>query len=240
MRLEWNRDGEKLYEAGVDRGVLYPLGGDGVPWNGLISVEEKDSGGQTEALRYDGIKYFDLVGGEDYQAVVTAYTYPDEFEECDGTRALVDGLLVTRQPRKPFGLCYRTMIGNDLVGEDYAYKIHLVYNATAAPSTKMNKTHTGTPEPLNFSWTIDAVPPRSTEFKPTAHIIIDSRTIPVDKMIEIEEHLYGNEEYNPYLPDQETVKAILSSPDPVANGGTPMAPGQEVLDGGTPYSTLTP
>jgi hypothetical protein len=157
-KIEWDKVGERFFETGVDQGVLYPNDAPGVPWNGIISIEESVSGGEAEALYFDGIKYLDTVSAEDFQATLTAFTYPDEFAECEGTLELAEGMFLPYQRHQTFGLSWRTKVGNDLDGVDHGYKIHIVYQATAAPSARAYQTLSDSPSPLNFQWTINALP----------------------------------------------------------------------------------
>ena len=210
-RIEWNVAGSRTFEAGVDGGVLYPRVGPGVPWNGLVSVSENASGGDVESLYYDGIKYVDVASGEDFQAVLEAFSAPPEFGVSDGQKALSPGLFVTHQPRKTFGLCYRTLIGNDLVGQEYGYKLHLVYNCTAAPSGRTNKTIGATVSVETRSWSIYTVPPPASTYRPTAHIVLDSTLIDPYIMAQIEALLYGHDGSDPYLPSVAEIVAVMDS-----------------------------
>lgn len=209
-KLVWNAAGERLYETGVDRGVLYPRQVPGVAWNGLVAVNETVLGGEAQPFYFDGIKYLDFVAAEDFQATIEAYSAPEEFAGCDGTKVLSPGLLATQQPRYPFGLCYRTLIGNDLVGQDYGYKLHLVYNATAIPAGVQHQTQDDGSSVTTRSWTINTVPPMATTYKPTAHFIIDSTKVDSGKLQTLENLLYGTNSTNPQLPTQETVIATLA------------------------------
>lgn len=209
-RIEWNQAGERFYEAGVDRGVLYPRQVAGVPWNGLVSVNETASGGETEAFYFDGVKYLDFVAAEDFSATIEAFSAPEEFAGCDGTKVLSPGLMVTQQPRYPFGLSYRTFIGNDLEGTDYGYKLHLVYNATASPSARTHRTMSDSPSLNTRSWTINTVPPAASTYKPTAHFIIDSTKVNKTKLTTLENLLYGSSTLSPSLPTQATVISTLT------------------------------
>lgn len=209
-RIEWNKAGERYFEAGVDQTVLYPYVGPGVPWNGVTSVSESTSGGDLESLYFDGTKYLDIVSGENFQAELTAFSAPPEFASSDGQKALSPGLFVTQQPRKTFGLCYRTLIGNDLVGAEHGYKLHVVYNCTASPSGRNNVTIGSTVTPGTRSWTINTVPPPATTFKPTAHLVLDSTLIDPYAMEQVEALLYGHEGAAPYLP---TVAELIATLD---------------------------
>lgn len=190
--LTWDAVGERVFETGIDHGVLYVDGADGVAWNGLISVSESPSGGELSEYYIDGIKYLQLLSSEEFAATIEAYTYPDEFAQCDGTRPVGNGLFMTQQPRKQFGLSYRTKIGNDVNGVDLGYKIHLVYNVLAAPSARQSSSMTESVDPFNFSWSISTKPPTFVGYKPTAHMVIDSRDTPSDLLVQIEDILYGS------------------------------------------------
>ena len=216
-RIEWNKPGQRFFEAGVDQGVLYPRGGPGVPWNGLVAVNEDSSGGDLESLYFDGVKYLDIASGEDFQATIEAYSAPAEFNASDGIKALAPGLFVTQQRRATFGLSYRALIGNDLQGQDYGYKLHIVYNCTASASARSNKTITGDISPNTRSWTINTVPPPATTFRPTAHLVIDSTLVDPYLMENLETVLYGRDEtaelpaVTPSLPTVAEVVLILSN-----------------------------
>ena len=199
-RLVWNAVGSRTFEAGVDQGVLYVDGADGVPWNGLISVAESPSGGDVTPFYVDGIKYLNVTSSEEFEASITAYTYPDEFAVCDGTVPVKYGLYATQQPRKSFGLSYRTLIGNDADGIDHGYKIHLVYGASATPTTRANSSMNDSIDPFNFTWKVVTKPPTFVGYKPTAHFVIDSREVPSDLMNQIIDILYGSASAAPRLP----------------------------------------
>lgn len=211
VQIEWNAPGTRTFEAGVGRGVLYPKLGPGVPWNGLISVSESVVGGEVEAGYYEAVKYADFVSYEDFQATLEAYSAPPEFALCDGTRQLSPGLFVSQQPRQSFGLSYQTLIGNDLEGIDYGYKIHIVYNCTAAPSGRNNQTISGNVSPGTRSWTLHTVPPPASYFKPTAHIVLDSTLIDPYSMQQVEGILYGHVNGSPRLPSVSELVAVLDS-----------------------------
>lgn len=202
-RLSWSATGERFYETGVDRGVLYVGTNPGVAWTGLTSVSESPSGGEPKAYYIDGIKYLNLSSAEEFEATINAFNSPSEFGPCDGTVSIQNGLFVTQQPRKPFGLSYRTKVGNDIDGSDHAYKIHLVYNALAAPSERSNNTVGDSTEPNSLSWSITTLPPLVTGFKPTAHFLIDSRLTSQEVLIEVEDILYGSDANSPRLPSAQ-------------------------------------
>lgn len=197
--IVWDKTGEKIYETGVDHGVLYPIQNDGtfdngVAWNGLSNVSQSPSGAEATAIWADNIKYLNLLSAEQFGATVEAYTYPDEFAECDGSKAVATGVYAGQQTRKKFGLCYRTRIGNDVDGTDHGYKLHLVYNCLAAPSEKAYQTINDSPEAISFSWTISTEPVTVTEvsnIKPTATLEIDSTSVDSTKLAALEAILYG-------------------------------------------------
>lgn len=198
-RLDWNATGTRFYEAGVDRGVLYVDGQPGIAWNGLTSIDENPSGGEGRSFYIDGVKYLNTSGFEEFQATITAFTYPDVFAQCDGSVQPRSGLFLTQQRRKSFGLSYRTKIGNDQ-SEDHAYKIHIIYNALAAPSGRSNATIDGSTEPTDFTWEITTRPPAISGYKRTAHVVIDSRTTDPVVLSIVEDILYGTETASPSLP----------------------------------------
>ena len=216
-RLTWDNTGERLFETGVKNGVLYPIqtGGKytkGVAWNGLISVTESPSGAEATALYADDIKYVNRLSNEEFGATIEAYTYPDEFAECDGSGTLAEGVLLGQQKRKVFGLCYRTTIGNDVDGNDHGYKLHLVYGCLAAPSEKAYSTVNDNPDAITFSWEVTTTPVNVTGFKPTSQITIDSTKVAKEKLTAIEALLYGSEEKEPSLPLPDELAAVLSTP----------------------------
>lgn len=197
-KLTWDDTGKRFYETGVKQGVLYPQaeGGTypkGVAWNGLISVTESPSGAEPTPLYADDIKYLNLVSAEEYGATIEAYTYPDEFAECDGSAELVPGVTVGQQNRKTFGLSYKTTLGNDVAGNEYGYKLHLIYGAMAAPSEKGYSTINDSPEAITLSWEVSTTPVSVTGLKPTASITIDSTKVDKSKLAALEAILYGGE-----------------------------------------------
>lgn len=197
-KLVWDQTGERYYETGVKQGVLYPqaAGGTypkGVAWNGLTAVTESPSGAEATALYADDIKYLNLISAEEFGATIEAYTYPDEFAQCDGSAALANGVSIGQQSRKAFGLCYRTTLGNDVDGNDFGYKLHIIYNALAAPSEKAYATINDSPEAITFSWEVTTTPVNVTGFKPTASITIDSTKVDKTKLASLEEILYGKD-----------------------------------------------
>lgn len=222
-KIVWDETGKRFYETGVDHGVLYPIqtGGlynKGVPWNGLITVTESPSGAEATDLYADNIKYLSMRSAETFGATVEAYTYPDEFAECDGSAQLVEGVKIGQQARKIFGLCYRTMIGNDVDGQDHGYKLHLIYGATASPSEKAFSSINDSPEAITFSWELVTTPVNVTGFKPTASIEIDSTKADPTCLAKLEEILYGKDPTEPEgldgvdgrLPLPDEVKTIMT------------------------------
>ena len=217
-KIEWDKTGERLYETGVKNGVLYVQEGGvypkGVAWNGLTAVTESPSGAEATPLYADDIKYLNLLSAEEFGATIEAYTYPDEFAECDGSAALADGVMIGQQPRKAFGLCYRTTIGNDTNGNDYGYKLHIIYGALAAPSEKAYATINDSPEAITFSWEVTTTPVNVTGAKPTAYITIDSTKADPAKLAALEDILYGKngEPGNePRLPLPDEIKTLMTA-----------------------------
>lgn len=197
-KIVWGGVGERFYEAGTDRGVLY-IGNTGVPWNGLTGVKEKSSGGDPQPYYLDGFKYNNVAAAEEFEATIEAYSSPREFAVCDGSVSLGNGLYVTQQRRQKFGFSYRTRIGNDVDGLDHGYKIHLVYEALAAPADRDYGTINDSLEPLQFSWDISTLPKVLPGIRPTAHFVVDTREAPADVLAELEDILYGTETTSPRL-----------------------------------------
>ena len=213
-KLVWDQIGERLYETGVDHGVLYPVqdGGlynKGVAWNGLTAVTESPSGAEANPLYADNIKYLNLISAEEFGATIEAYTYPDEFAECDGSAALIPGVFIGQQARKTFGLSYRTVLGNDVEGNDHGYKLHLIYGAVAAPSEKGYTTINDSPEAITFSWEVTTTPVNVTGFKPTASLTIDSSKVDADKLAALEAVLYGSDSEEARLPLPDEIVTIM-------------------------------
>ena len=204
MKLEWDKSGERTYETGIDRGVLYPYTdgayGKGVAWNGLISVSESPSGAEPSPIYADNIKYLTLISAEEFAATIEAYTYPDEFAACDGSAELATGVSIGQQERKHFGLAYRSKLGNDVDGESHGYKLHIIYGGMASPSEKAYQTINDSPEAITFSWEISTTPVNVTGYKPTATLIIDSTQVNATKLSALEDILYGTEDVEPRLP----------------------------------------
>ena len=198
MKLVWDKTGEHYYETGVKNGVLYPMSASGtypkgVAWNGLTAITESPSGAEATALYADDIKYLNLMSNEEFGATVEAYTYPDEFAECDGSASLTEGVYIGQQARKTFGLCYRTTLGNDSKGNDYGYKLHIIYGAMASPSEKAYSTINDSPDAITFSWELSTTPVAVANFKPTASLTIDSTKVDSEKLATLEEILYGKD-----------------------------------------------
>lgn len=198
MKLVWDKTGEHFYETGVKNGVLYPMSASGtypkgVAWNGLTAITESPSGAEATALYADDIKYLNLMSNEEFGATVEAYTYPDEFAECDGSASLTEGVYIGQQARKTFGLCYRTTLGNDAKGNDYGYKLHIIYGAMASPSEKAYSTINDSPDAITFSWELSTTPVAVANFKPTASLTIDSTKVDAQKLAALEDILYGKD-----------------------------------------------
>lgn len=222
-KLTWDNTGERLYETGVRNGVLYVVDsngdyGDGVAWNGLISVTESPSGAEATALYADDIKYLNLISAEEFGATIEAYTYPDEFMECDGSAEIATGAIIGQQGRKMFGLCYRTVIGNDVDGNDHGYKLHIIYGAQAAPSDKEYGTIDDSPDAITFSWEITTTPVYVLDgngspvagYKPTATVVIDSTKADATKLAALEAILYGDTTNDARLPLPAEIISTLS------------------------------
>ena len=201
-KIVWDKTGERYYETGVSQGVLYVQGEDGtypngVAWNGLTAVTESPSGAEATPLYADNIKYLNLMSAEEFGATIEAYTYPDEFAQCDGSAEIAPGVMIGQQNRKIFGLSYKTALGNDVDGADYGYKLHLIYGALAAPSEKGYSTINDSPEAITFSWEITTTPVNVTGYKPTACITIDSTKVDEHILAALEEILYGKDPTTP-------------------------------------------
>ena len=213
-KIEWDKTGERLYETGVKNGVLYVQEAGaypkGVAWNGLTAVTESPSGAEATPLYADDIKYLNLLSAEEFGATIEAYTYPDEFAECDGSASLADGVMIGQQARKTFGLCYRTAIGNDIDGNDHGYKLHIIYGALAAPTEKAYATINDSPEAITFSWEVTTTPVNVTGAKPTASITIDSTKATPEKLAALEKILYGDTEVEARLPLPDEIKTLMT------------------------------
>ena len=218
-KLVWDQTGDRLYETGVSKGVLYPVQSDGtyskgVAWNGLSSVTESPSGAEANPIYADDMKYLNLLSAEEFSATIEAYTYPDEFAECDGSADIATGVSIGQQKRKVFGLCYRTVLGNDVDSNDHGYKLHLIYGCMAAPSEKAYASINDSPEAITFSWEISTTPVNVTGFKPTASITIDSTKAKKEKLTALEEILYGKDgsdtSANARLPLPDEIATLMS------------------------------
>ena len=215
-KLVWDQTGERLYETGVKKGVLYvqDSGGTypkGVVWNGLTTVTESPSGAEATPLYADDIKYLNLMSTEELGGTVEAYTYPDEFAECDGSASIATGVLIGQQPRKTFGMAYTTTLGNDVDSNAHGYKLHLIYGALASPSEKSYSTINDSPEAITFSWEFSTTPVNVDGFKPTANIVIDSTKATPEKLTALEKILYGDTETEARLPLPDEVASIMSA-----------------------------
>lgn len=220
-RVKWDQTSEKLFETGVDRGVLYPFNSkskdyiNGVAWNGLTGVSETPSGAEPTALYADNIKYLTLMSAEELGGTITAYMYPDEFKACDGSADLETGITIGQQDRKVFGLSYRTKIGNDTDGNDHGYKLHLIYGCLASVSERAYNTVNDSPEPLEFSWEFSCTPVDVPGFKPTAIVTIDSTKVDAEKLKTFEDILYGSDTAGsgtePKLPLPAEIKAHFAA-----------------------------
>ena len=210
--LTWDQTGEKLYETGVQKGVLYPMDGavygKGVAWNGLTAVNETPSGAESTKLYADDIKYLDIRSAEEFGATIEAYSSPEEFDACDGTASLAAGVNIGQQNRKGFGFCYRSTIGNDTEYNNYGYKLHIIYGLTASPSERSYSTVNDSPEAATLSWEVSSTPVNVAGFKPTSIITINSKKINPAALKEIEDALYGTVEVEPKILLPDEIKAI--------------------------------
>ena len=217
-KLSWDKSGERFYETGVKNGVLYVQNAGkypkGVAWNGLTAVTESPSGAEATPLYADDIKYLELTSEEEFGGTIEAYTYPDEFAECDGSSELVKGVKIGQQKRKVFGLVYKTTLGNDEDGNDHGYKLHLVYGCKAAPSEKAYATINDSPEAITFSWEFTTTPVAVAGHKPTAHIEIDSTKADSTCLAALEAKLFGTETDEPQLPLPDEVKTLMTPAGP--------------------------
>ena len=223
-KLVWDQTGEREYETGVKNGVLYVQGEGGtypkgVAWNGLISVTESPSGAEATALYADDIKYLSLMSNEEFGATIEAYMSPEEFDQCDGTASLATGVSIGQQKRKTFGMAYKTTIGNDVDGNDYGYKIHLIYGALAAPSEKAYSSINDSPEAMTLSWEVSTTPVTVDGFKPTATVVIDSTKVDKKKLTALEDILFGTESKEARLPlPDEIVSIVGATSEPGGSG----------------------
>lgn len=204
--LVWGGIGQRYFESGIDRGVLYPRVGPGVPWNGITSVNEKADGGSPRPFYSDGFKYLNLSSVEEYSASLSALSAPPEFARCDGTQSILNGLFITQQRREQFDFSYRTRVGNDQDGSEHGYKIHLVYNALASATSRNYQTLDSSTQVAALTWDITTTPPEITGYRPSAHFIIDSRYTPKTLLSQFEGMLYGTASTEPFMP---TVPQIM-------------------------------
>lgn len=214
--LVWDAAGKRFYETGVKKGVLYVQDNKGtypkgVAWNGLTGVTESPSGAEASPTYADDMKYLNLYSAEEFGATIEAYTYPDEFAECDGSAELTTGVTIGQQKRKAFGMCYRTVLGNDVTGEDYGYKLHIIYGAMASPSEKAYATVNDSPEAITFSWEVTTTPVNVEGMKPTASLVIDSTKVDASKLSALEAILYGSESVDPRLPLPNEIKTLMAT-----------------------------
>ena len=215
-KIVWDAIGDHIFETGVRNGVLYLKGAEGtydtgVAWNGLTSVSESPEGAEPTDLYADDTKYLSLMSAENFKATIEAYTYPVEFEECDGSATIANGVVIGQQARKPFGLCYRTSIGNDTDGNEHGYKLHIVYGCLASPSEKQYSTINDSPEAITFSWEVNTTPVNVTGKKPTATLIIDSTKADKAKLTALEAILYGAESTEPRLPLPDEITTLMTT-----------------------------
>lgn len=215
-KLVWDRTGERLYETGDDRAVLYPQKTDGtydtgVAWNGITAVTQSPSGAEATSLYADNIKYVDLMSAEDFGMTIEAYMYPDEWAECDGSREVASGVFAGQQSRRPFGFSYRSLIGNDTELDQHGYKLHLIYNAKASPSEKGYQTVNDSPDAITFSWECKTTPVNIAGFKPTAELTIDSTKVDAEKLAALEDILYGTDSNQPRLPLPDEIVTLFGN-----------------------------
>lgn len=214
--LTWDKSGDKKYENGISNGVLYKKQNSasnkwvGYAWNGLTSVTESPEGADKTDLWADNIKYASMRAAETFGGTIEAYTYPPEFESCNGEASLADGIVIGQQVRESFGLCYRTEQGNDTEGANYGYKLHLVYNCTCSPSERAYETINDSPDAITFSWEFDSTPVEVSGHKPTSYIIIDSTKVSEEVMTALKAALYGTEETDAYLPSPSEILEIIA------------------------------
>ena len=240
--LVWDGTGDRIYETGIDRGVLYVMNSsgqypEGVAWNGLTGVTESPSGADANDIYADNIKYLTLRAAEDFGATVTCYTYPDEWLQCDGSAEPIDGVVIGQQTRKTFGMCYRTIIGNDIDGDAHGYKLHLIWNATASPSERAYATVNDSPEAIEFSYELTTTPIGITGYKPIASMAINSTKIAADRLAALEQILYGTAGgATPRLPLPDEVLSILGS---TSTPSVTVSPSRIGLTVGDTYSLNT-
>lgn len=215
-KIEWDNTGKRFYETGVRNGVLYiqnNTGGydKGVAWNGLTSIQEKPSGAEANENYADDINYLNLYSAEKFGATIEAFTYPDEFSKCDGSAEVETGVYIGQQNRSTFALSYRTVLGNDVLGDDYGYKLHIIYGAKAAPSERQYSTINDSPSAITFSWELSTTPVVVPGYKPTSIFILDSTKLDKTKMKKVEDKLYGTDTTDPVLPTPAELIALIKS-----------------------------
>ena len=221
FNLTWDKTGEHIYETGVKMGVLYVVSaetgsyGKGVAWNGLSTVTESPSGAEASAIYADDIKYLNLYSAEEFGATIEAYSYPEEFAECNGEASLAKGVTIGQQDRRSFGLCYRTVIGNDVMGDKYGYKLHFIYGAKASPSERAYASVNDSPEPITLSWELSTIPVSANGFKATSYICVDSTKCDAAKLEALEKIIYGTAATSESAND--AVEARLPLPDEIAS-----------------------
>lgn len=216
-KLVWDNVGERFYETGVKNCALYLQHTDGsypkgVAWNGISAINESPSGAESSPIYADDTKYLNLISNEELSASIEAYTYPDEFAECDGSAEIATGITIGQQPRKAFGLAYKTTLGNDIVGNEYGYKLHLLYGCKAAPSEKAYSTINDSPEAITFSWEISTTPVNVKGFKPTSNLTIDSSKVAPEKLAALEAVLFGSESAEARLPLPDEIITLVGEP----------------------------
>ena len=219
-KLVWDQTGQRTYETGVKNGVLYPVNTTGVyqtgvAWNGLTAVTESPTGAEPTDIYADDMKYLSIISAETFEATIEAYTYPPEFEQCDGSASIGganSGVTIGQQARRSFGFVYKTTLGNDVVNNDYGYKLHILYGCLASPSEKAYATINDSPEAVTFSWDIKTTPIPVTGFKPTASMVIDSVQVNPTKLAEIEKALFGDTATEPKLLLPDEIITILTTP----------------------------
>lgn len=216
-KLVWDNVGERFYETGVKNCALYLQNTDGsypkgVAWNGISAINESPSGAESSPIYADDTKYLNLISNEELSASIEAYTYPDEFAECDGSAEIATGITIGQQPRKAFGLAYKTTLGNDIAGNEYGYKLHLLYGCKAAPSEKAYSTINDSPEAITFSWEISTTPVNVKGFKPTSNLTIDSSKVAPEKLAALEAVLFGSESAEARLPLPDEIITLVGEP----------------------------
>lgn len=238
-KISWGNVGKRIFEAGIDRGVLYVDGSSGVAWDGLVNINQQQSGGEAKPRFQDGIKIGNRTSPEQFEATIEAFTYPVEFERCDGTYRSDNGLRISQQRRKPFGLTYRSLIGNDVDGLSHGYKLHILYNLKAEPSDRGYQTLTDDSEPATFSWKVTSRAVQILGYRPSAHFVVDSRDVPSALLEELENILYGTETQEPTLLSAGELLFLFDSfEDTIYDAGTPYTPVFVTYDAGSPSTPV--